>query len=467
MTLEVAQKIADAVLYEGYVLYPYRASAKKNQMRWQFGVLAPPGYAERVEDETSFSKTECLLDPTDSCRLQVRARWLQLQSREVEAAEPGTDLFRSVEGLEVGDDFYVVWEEAIERQVDSSFRLEDLMGPEQTLEFSFPGEIHTETLGDAEGVKGRLVRQTWDLTGRVRIEAEELPGPYGVVRLRAYVENAAQWVDERAGRDEMLRHSIIGAHLLIAVEDGEFLSLLEPPEWARAAAEACENLHTFPVLAGPEGQRDVLLSSPIILYDHPQIAPESPGDMYDSTEIDEILTLRTMALTDEEKREARATDARAAAVIDRADHLPQEILDRLHGTVRYVRGMTGEVDEPETFQTPLNPDVPAAPPEGVPWWDPGSDSSVSPETDEVVIEGVAVRSGSRVRLTPGLKRADAQDMFLVGRAARVEAVLLDVDGNKHLAVTLEDDPAADLNRSHGRFRYFSPDEVAPLEGSDR
>ena len=357
----------------------------------------------RVEDETSFSKTECLLDPTDSCRLQVRARWLQLQSSEVEAAEPGTDLFRSVEGLEVGDDFYVVWEEAIERQVDSSFRLEDLMGPEQTLEFSFPGEIHTETLGDAEGVKGRLVRQTWDLTGRVRIEAEELPGPYGVVRLRAYVGTRRRGWTSEPGETRCCGIRSSARTCWIAVEDGEFLSLLEPPEWARAAAEACENLHTFPVLAGPEGQRDVLLSSPIILYDHPQIAPESPGDMYDSTEIDEILTLRTMALTDEEKHEARATNARAAAIIDRADHLPQEILDRLHGTVRYVRGMTGEVDEPETFQTPLNPDVPAAPPEGVPWWDPGSDSSVSPETDEVVIEGVAVRSGSRVRLTPGLR----------------------------------------------------------------
>ena len=78
----------------------------------------------------------------------------------------------------------------------------------------------------------------------------------------------------------------------------------------------------------------------LFLYDYPQIAPESPGDLYDATEIDEILTLRTMTLTDEEKREARATDPRAAAIIDRVDDMPPEILDRLHGAVRYLRAAT-------------------------------------------------------------------------------------------------------------------------------
>jgi hypothetical protein len=462
MTLDLAQKIADAVLYEGYVLYPYRASARKNQMRWQFGVLAPPGYAREAENETFFSTTECLLEPGPMCSLQIRMRSLQLQKREVEAAAPDTDTFHAVENLEVGGDFFVAWEEAIERQVDLSLSLEEILAGERSFEFSFPGDVETEVLTDEVEVKGRLVRRTWDVSGRIRVEAEILPGPYGVVKLRADLENTTPWTAPVGERDEMLRRSVIAAHLLIATSDGAFISLLEPPEWARPAVETCVNLHTFPVLADPHGGRDVLLSSPIILYDHPQIAPESAGDMYDSTEIDEILTLRTMALTDDEKREARATDARAAGVIARADHLPPEMLDRLHGTVRYLRGVTGEEDEPETFQTPPVSEVPAAPPEGVPWWDPGSDSSVSPETDEVMINGVAVRKGSRVRLSPGLKRTDAQDMFLRGKNGRVEAVMFDVDGEKHLAVTLEDDPAADLNRSHGRFRYFSPDEVVPL-----
>jgi hypothetical protein len=190
-----------------------------------------------------------------------------------------------------------------------------------------------------------------------------------------------------------------------------------------------------------------MLSSPIILYDHPTIAPESPGDLYDATEIDEILTLRTMALTEAEKREARATDERAAAIIDRVDSMPPELLERLHGAVRYLRGVEGAPPEEDK-------------PELVPWWDPGADRTVSPETDGVVVAGVTVAKGSRVRLRPG-QRADAQDMFLAGREATVEAVFLDVDGNRHLAVTLDEDPAADLQRWHGRYLYFSPDEVEP------
>ena len=90
------------------------------------------------------------------------------------------------------------------------------------------------------------------------------------------------------------------------------------------------------MLAGPEECRELVLVSPVILYDHPRIAAESAGDLFDATEIDEILTLRTLALTDEEKREARATDPRAAELLDRLDGLPPEMLERMHGAIRYL-----------------------------------------------------------------------------------------------------------------------------------
>lgn len=142
--------------------------------------------------------------------------------------------------------------------------------------------------------------------------------------------------------------------------------------------------------------------------------------------IDEILTLRTMTLTDEEKREARGTDERAAAIIDRSDTMPPEILSRLHGTMRSLRQATEKTEEKT---------------EKVPWWDPGADASVSPDTDRVEINGASVGKGSRVRLRPE-RRADAQDMFLTGRTATVEAVVFDVEDRSYLAVTLADDPAA-------------------------
>jgi hypothetical protein len=226
--------------------------------------------------------------------------------------------------------------------------------------------------------------------------------------------------------------------------------MTDPPEWASAEVDACRSSGCWPVLAGPEGSRQVMLAAPIILPEHPQIARESPGELFDGTEIDEILTLRTLALSDEEKAAARATDPRAAALIDRVDAMDAPTMQQLHGTIRAMTGgrpVTGQADAPQGS--------------GLPWWDPGADTSVSPGTDFVVVNGQRIARGSRVILRPGARRADAQDMFLAGRAALVEAVLLDVDDTSYLAVTLSDDPAADLQAAHGRFRYFSPDEVEP------
>jgi hypothetical protein len=261
------------------------------------------------------------------------------------------------------------------------------------------------------------------------------------------VENADETATPHASREEILRQSLISCHTLLTVRGGAFVSLLDPPAWAEAAARDCSNVHTYPVLAGEEGRRDLVLSSPILLYDHPRVAPESPGDLHDATEIDEILSLRTLTLTDEEKREARATDPRAAAILDRVDTMPPEVLGRLHGTVRSMSAVTigAGRDEP-----------------------PGDDGTRPESPDAVEVNGVRVTKGSRVRLRPRTRGTDPQDAFLDGRVARVESVLVDVDGEQHLAVTLEDDPGADLHRWYGRFRYFSPREVDPLaEGEEQ
>jgi hypothetical protein len=414
--LETARKIADAVLYEGYLLYPYRASAVKNQVRWQFGVFVPPAFT--TTEEPSASQTECLLEPRDGGEvLHLRTRFLHVQTRTSDDAPP--------------------FDEAVERDIDEVFRLDDLLAGEQTRDQRIPGGKET--------VDG--VTRTWQsLDVRIRASAESLPGPYGVVRLRLRTENTAEWAGEE--RPEALRHSLVAAHTLIALTGGVFVSLADPPEWARPAAEACENLHTWPVLI----EDDLVLSSPIILEDRPRIAPESPGDLFDATEIDEILSLRTLTLTEEEKAEARATDPRAAEIIDRVDAMPPELLERLHGAIRSPgprHGWDEARDEVPVFTTEA------------PWWDPGADASVSPETDRITIAGHAVGKGSKVRLRPS-GRADAQDMFVVDRVATVEAVLFDVDGSQHLAVTIDDDPGTDLRRAQGRYWYFAPDDVEPL-----
>jgi hypothetical protein len=425
--MDIARQIADAVLYEGYLLYPYRASARKNQIRWQWGVLAPPAYAAAGHGEHATSHSEFLLEPGIDPVLHLRLRFLQVQHRSG------------------GDGPVPEFDEAVEHEIDAVLPVSELMGTGQVVPVNVPGGTET-----ADGV----TRERWPLHGEIRLSGHVLEGPYGILQLSVEVVNTAEWADPEAGRHLALRHSLIAAHTVLAVTDGEFISLLDPPEWAKPAVESCRNERTWPVMVGESGRRDVLLISPIILYDYPQIAPESAGDLFDGTEIDEILTLRTMTLTDEEKAEARATDERARKLMDRVDSMPPEMLDKLHGAIRYLGETPGIRKEPDPIETITTP--------GAPWWDPGADASVDPETDSVTIGGVEVAKGSKVLLMPGSRRADAQDMFLEGRTATVAAVLLDVDGNTHVAVTIDDDPGAEISAAHGRFRYFAPDELTPV-----
>lgn len=475
--LATARQVADAVLFEGYVLYPYRASAAKNRLRWQFGVLVPPAWSARC-GEHPFQRTECLMEPRPGADLAVEVRFLHAQRRTVQraAADGG---FATVPELHLDDRVLVPWDEGVEERVELTVPVPGLAGDGVAIPFTRPARQETEPVLDGERrTVGRLLRRRAEISGVVRLSAAELDGPYPTMRLTATVENTGDWTPEPgADRDAALPHSLVASHLLLCLDRGAFLSMTDPPEWAKGAVAACRNLHTWPVLAGEPGRTDLVLSSPIILEDHPAIAPESPGALYDATEIDEILALRTAALTDEEKREARGTDERAAAVIELADTMPAEVLERLHGAVRSLREVTG----PAPQEDPLAPFAPqgssgssgssgsfapfdhgTARPD-TPWWDPGGDTGVDPEHDRVLVDGVAVGAGSRVVLRPGLRRSDAQDLFLHGRAALVEAVLHDVDGGVHLAVTVEGDPGADIRREQGRFLYFQPDEVEPLE----
>ncbi|RDI61599.1 hypothetical protein [Nocardia pseudobrasiliensis] len=418
MTAARARAVADAVLYEGYLLYPYRANARKNQSRWQFGVLGPPGAAEAGFGEADRLTAQCLAACGPDATVTLTLRFLQLQRRDVYDADG-----RRVPELRVGERSWISWDEAVER--------EPVFGP--------------------VGLSDTVFRTGFDAA----TEAEELPGAVRLVRIRGAVEAVLELSVVRDGdftrlnivvrnagasatdrRDAIVR-SLIGAHVIVEISGGEFVSLLDPPERAVPAVARCGQQRCFPVLAGPPGDHSLVLISPIILYDHPQIAPESELPLFDSTEIDEILMLRVMTLTDEEKRQARATDPRAAEIIDRCEAMSPQDWGQLHGTLRDPSG-------------------------GVPWWDPAVDAAVRPESDAVLVAGTPVRKGSRVRLRPS-RRADAHDLFYDGRLAHVVAVHSDVDDRVHVAVVVDDDPAADLHEWYGRYLYFAPDELEPIE----
>ncbi|MFG2789773.1 hypothetical protein [Streptomyces sp. NPDC048419] len=453
---EELSAVADAVLYEGYLLYPYRRSSAKNRVRWQFGVLFPRDWAQASGPvvpglsgaaDSWYQQTECLLRArrTDAV-VRVRVRYLQTQHKQVEEADPNGG-HRAVASLRTADGTtHLTFDEAVPQEAELSVPLGELLRGERTLAVGAPGATDVEPL---PGLAGRVVRRREEVRADASLVAEQLGGD--VFRLRVRTVNGGPTPDPRAPRDKALCHALIATHTLITGDGVEFASLIDPPAELREHARACRNHFTFPVLGGDPpaqetGTGHLVLSSPIILPDHPQVAPESPGDLHDAAEIDEILTLRTMLLTDEEKLEARATDPRAAAILDRVDTMPPEVFARLHGAVRSL--------------------TPAAPaPERPAWWRADAEAGLSPATDTVLVDGVALRGGSRVRLRPRGRGADAQDMFLAGRSARVAAVLRDVDGSTHLTVTLDDDPAAELNSWYGRFHYFRPDELEPLEAA--
>ena len=240
-------------------------------------------------------------------------------------------------------------------------------------------------------------------------------------------------------RDEALLRSLVSTHVVLGVLQGAFVSLMDPGEPMQEAAAGCRNVGVWPVLVGTEGDNDTMLASPIILYDYPQIAPESPGDLFDGTEIDEILTLRILTMTESEKQEVIASDERGRALLARTESLAREQLLGLHGTFRGLRPVASEA---AAFAT---------------WPDD------RPRLDCVHVGAVEVRQGTRVRLRPR-GRADIFDSALEGKTATVQSIEQDFEDRILLSVTVDDDPGKDLGAEGkpGHRFFFRPDEVEPL-----
>ena len=250
--IDRALTIADAVMYEGYALYPYRPSAQKNQRRWQIGVAAPPAWAAKDGERARFG-ARCLLQAPGSSAVRVVLRYLQIV--------PGRGA-----------------DEGIERRLDVRPVVDDLLA----------SAVEVRAAIDSGPGDDILL-----VVGATVVDAAR-----DLVRLDLTVENRSAWDgDDRA---EALRRSMVGLHVLLETLDGSFPSLRDPPGWASEAARACRGDGLWPILTGPPGDGSTLLCAPMIIDDHPRIAPESRGDFFDGAEIDELLTLRTLTLTDDE-----------------------------------------------------------------------------------------------------------------------------------------------------------------------
>jgi len=337
------------------LLDPYRLSALKNRHRWSFGVLYPPAFSA-AHGEPAMAQTECLLEDAGSAMLEVCLRFLQIDGASVAERAVHTG-FLSVAGLAAG--------------AHSRF-----------LRF---GQLEAVLLLNAE----RMEEALFKVTARISNVARAVP----------------------ANREEALAHSLISAHLLLSVKDGRFFSAIDPPDAIRNRAVECRNAGLWPVLVG--NSESQMLAAPIILYDHPKIAPQSPGDLFDGTEIDELLTLRILTLADEEKRAMRDADRRARMLLERTEGLSDRAVLDLHGALE---------------KKPL------------------------------------FAPGERVRLRPRMTeraRTDIFDLMLDGVLATVLSVERDIDGRTYVCVAVENDPGKELGAEGkpGHRFFFAPEEV--------
>ncbi|HVU02474.1 MAG TPA: hypothetical protein VHE30_12010 [Polyangiaceae bacterium] len=375
----MVDRLGRALLYEGYVLYPYRASSLKNRNRATFGTLYPESRRGRGEGPVSFC-AECLVRE-EAPTVRVSVRFLQL-------GEPAT--------AELAP-----FDQAMERRLDlSAHALGELARGAARV------EEETLSLDGASGLRGEAV------TVRVSVSAAGVAD--GLHRLSVRVENATPDPGD-VPPDVLLRHALVSAHAILECEGGEFVSLLEPEADVATAAARCRNEGVFPVLVGAPGEKRTLLASPIILYDYPKIAEESPGDLFDATEIDEILSLRILTLTEEERAEAMRTDPRAKALLERTAGLDEETFARLHGAWR---------------------------------------------TFERTAHARRFDAGSRVVLRPR-PGGDVLDLSLAGEAATVLSVEEDAEGRVYYAVAVDADPGRDLGAlgQPGHRFFFQAEEL--------
>jgi hydrogenase maturation protease len=338
-------QLVHALMYEGYMLYPYRPSVKNHQ-RWTFGGLYPPDYCKIARSgDAAGNQTECLVKGNAETSFDISVRFLHLIGRAVGQVSQACETwnadcelpFQFVESLQVGEETYQAWQETQEGKIDlMGLRLDEVSRHSKHERFAIPARRWCEPLRHAGLIKGVLVRRQEAIEGDIEIAATAISEGVFKVTLRIANQTPMPPAPDQS-RDVALARSLLSTYSTIAVHEGQFISMIDPPEFLWGAAVACRNQATWPVLVGEDGATDVILSSPIILYDYPRLAPESPGDLFDGTEIDEILTLRILTLTEEEKRAGAALDERSRLMLARTERLAREQLAGLHGTVRQFR----------------------------------------------------------------------------------------------------------------------------------
>ena len=379
---EALEQLVDSLLWEGYALYPYTPTATKNATPTPFGIVYPPVYAAALASTYDHLELRCVLEAPPDAVLGAEVRFLAPGGQRHTAVERRLELT----GAMVGALAHV------------------------------PARKPASVSCGGEGAP---------LSVEMTLETRELGEREYEVILRVANGTLVSSGLDRAGA---LGRSLLSTHPIVRVHGGRFLSPLERP---------CQSVNTFPVLASPAD--DVVLGAAIVLPDHPEIAPESHGGLFDSTEIEEALLLHVQVLSDAERAEIEQQDPAVREMIARAAAATPEQIVALHGRVT--------VRDPHTTEPPSEP--------------PGLvDPRAGEEAAEV--DGVTFRRGSAVVIRPR-PDADLHARMLDGRRATIERIFTDYDGRTHLGVTIDDDPGQELMRETGRYLFFFAEEVEVMD----
>ncbi len=371
------EQLVASLLFEGYALYPYTPGATKNATPTPFGIVYPTAYAQTLSSAFDHLELRCELQAPRDAVLRAEVRFLVTGGERHQAVAQTIELPGGMVGA--------LALQAAEKQA----RIEPPEGPEL--------------------IVGLL------------LSAQALDADSYHVTLRIENRTVVRSGLERAGA---LARSLLSTHPVLRVAGGRFVSPLERPY---------DSVNTFPVLATPAD--DAVIGAAIVLPDHPQIAPESRGSLFDSTEIEEALLLHVQVLSDAERAQIEQQDPAVREMVARATAATPADISALHGRVT--------LRDPQTDEPPTEP--------------PGLiDPTLGEEFADV--GGKTFRRGGKVLIRPG-PDADIQARMLDGRTATVERIMTDYDGRTHLGVTIDDDPGQDLMRETGRLLYFFAPEV--------
>ena len=328
----ILENLTRTLLYEGYSLYPYHRSAIKNQKPVPFGVVFPQSYNSYNEHSHAMMQSQCIITGNEDSLINITVRFLHLKKTEL--FEKNENAFIPVYNLNIKDKIYQAGWQTVERKISTGdLPISSLVENKKIISLEFNRIYDNEAIYDDEVIAGRQINRISEITGTVTIEASTVDIP-DTFRLTVTVANTTPVQNAGAiTRDEALCQSFLSTHLILEADDAKFISQQDPGEKWKTAVNACENKNTWPILI--DEADTMLLSSPIILYDHPQINPQSQGDLFDSTEIEEALLLHVSVLSDDEKKRIGNSDEKLQHMLNKVSQVTPEELINFHGVMKH------------------------------------------------------------------------------------------------------------------------------------